>query len=83
MAYQFNCDIPSFRGRGRGRGRPGPNERPSRREEETEQQQPEASQSRAPKRERAPPSRVIQIGQAEELTEDDIRSALEVFGEIR
>ena len=29
------------------------------------------------------PSRVIQIGQAEELTEDDIRSALEVFGEIR
>lgn len=29
------------------------------------------------------PSRVIQISQAEELTEDDIRSALEVFAEIR
>ena len=38
------------------------------------------------KRERdtqAMPSRVIQISQAEELTEDDIRSALEVFAEIR
>lgn len=29
------------------------------------------------------PSRVVQIGKAEELTEDDIRSALETFGEIR
>ena len=45
--------------------------------------QPESSVPRPPKRERALPSRVIQIGQAEELTEDDIRSALEVFGEIR
>jgi hypothetical protein len=45
-------------------------------------EQAETSQAR-PKRERALPSRVIQIGQAEELTEDDIRSALEVFGEIR
>lgn len=62
--------------RGRGRGRP---ERPSRRDEE---EQAESSQTRQ-KRERALPSRVIQIGQAEELTEDDIRSALEVFGDIR
>ncbi|XP_063692618.1 heterogeneous nuclear ribonucleoprotein L-like isoform X1 [Bolinopsis microptera] len=70
------------RGRGRGRGRPerGHHERPNRRDEPIEQ--PEPSQGR-PKRERALPSRVIQIGQAEELTEDDIRSALEVFGEIR
>ena len=70
------------RGRGRGRGRPerGHHERPNRRDEAIEQ--PEPSQGR-PKRERALPSRVIQIGQAEELTEDDIRSALEVFGEIR
>ena len=28
------------------------------------------------------PSRIIQINNAEELTEDDIRSAVEVFGEI-
>lgn len=75
---RFDDDNPrGRRGRGRGRGRP---DRPTRRDDVTEEA--ESSQTRQ-KRERALPSRVIQIGQAEELTEDDIRSALEVFGEIR
>jgi len=47
------------------------------------EEEPQPSQSRPKRNERALPSRVIQICQADELTEDDIRSALEVFGEIR